>query len=169
MADVCWDWQRLHLASTWGGVHQGHVFWTWISNYSPWHSVKCHYLSMCQLLACGIDISKKLIKDGVDFRIYFHHGLFNTCHAQFIWHIETETKWPPFCRCQCRQKSVGTRQTFRTVKPRYLARDLTNLNRIYKAHQTNEWWTMKVFRSHWDDISIAFSWMKIIEFQIKFH
>ena len=27
--------------------------------------------------------------------------------------------------------------------------DLTNLNRIYKAHRTNVWWTMKVFRPHW--------------------
>ena len=33
--------------------------------------------------------------------------------------------------------------------PKCLMRDFTNLNRIYKAHWTNVWWIMKVFRVHW--------------------
>ena len=38
-----------------------------------------------------------------------------------------------------------THQTFPMTRPKCLMRDLTNLNRIYKAHQTNVWWLMKVF------------------------
>ena len=34
------------------------------------------------------------------------------------------------------------------ARPRCLMRDFTNLNRIYKAHWTNVWWTMKVFHEH---------------------
>ena len=36
------------------------------------------------------------------------------------------------------------------ARPKCLMRDLTNLNRIYKAHRSNVWWIMKVFRVHWD-------------------
>ena len=113
--------------------------------------MKCHYLSMCQLLACGIDISKKLIKEGVDFRIYFHHGLFNPAMLNLFHTLRPRQNGHHFADVSVGKK-CRTCQTFPTVKPKYLARDLTNLNRIYKAHQTNEWWTMKVFRSHWDDI-----------------
>ena len=38
--------------------------------------------------------------------------------------------------------------TFLMARPKCLMRDFTNLNRIYKAHRTNVWWTMKVFRLH---------------------
>ena len=41
-----------------------------------------------------------------------------------------------------------TCQTFPMARPKCLMRDFTNLNRIYKAHRTNVWWTMKVFRLH---------------------
>ena len=49
--------------------------------------------------------------------------------------------------------SVGekrrTRQTFLMARPKCLMGNFTNSYRIYKAHQTNVWWTMKVFRLHW--------------------
>ena len=35
------------------------------------------------------------------------------------------------------------------AKAKCLVGDLTNLYSIYKAHQTNVWWSMKVFRLHW--------------------
>ena len=41
-----------------------------------------------------------------------------------------------------------TCRTFAMTKPKCLMGDFTNLNRIYKAPQTNVWWTMKVFRLH---------------------
>ena len=41
-----------------------------------------------------------------------------------------------------------TCRTFPMTSPKCLMRDFTNLNRIYKAPQTNVWWTMKVFRLH---------------------
>ena len=41
-----------------------------------------------------------------------------------------------------------THRTFPMARPKCLMRDFTNLNRIYKAHQTNVWWIMKVFRLH---------------------
>ena len=44
-----------------------------------------------------------------------------------------------------------TCRTFPMARPKCLMRDFTNLNEIYnmyKAHQTNVWWTMKVFRLH---------------------
>ena len=40
------------------------------------------------------------------------------------------------------------RRTFPMARPKCLMGNLTNLYRIYKAHQTNVWWTMKVFRQH---------------------
>ena len=42
-----------------------------------------------------------------------------------------------------------THRTFPMARPKCLMRDLTNLKRIYKAHQTNVWWIMKVFQLHW--------------------
>ena len=35
------------------------------------------------------------------------------------------------------------------ARPKCLMRDFINLNRLYKAHRTNVWWIMKVFRLHW--------------------
>ena len=46
-----------------------------------------------------------------------------------------------------------TCQTFPMARPKCLMRDFTNLNRIYKAHRTNVWWTMKVFRLHWNTMN----------------
>ena len=34
------------------------------------------------------------------------------------------------------------------ARTKCLMRDFTYLNRIYKSHQTNVWWTMKVFQQH---------------------
>ena len=47
-----------------------------------------------------------------------------------------------------KQCSWNTRTdlTFLMARPKCLIRDFTNLNRIYKAHRTNVWWFMKVFR-----------------------
>ena len=42
-----------------------------------------------------------------------------------------------------------THQTFPMAGPKCLMRDFTNLIRIYKAHRTNVWWIMKVFRELW--------------------
>ena len=42
-----------------------------------------------------------------------------------------------------------TRRIFPMDKSNCLMRDFTNLNRIYKAHRTNIWWTLKVFRLQW--------------------
>ena len=45
--------------------------------------------------------------------------------------------------------SVGEkRRTFPMARPKCLMGNFPNLYRIYKAHQTNVWWTMKVFRLH---------------------
>ena len=41
-----------------------------------------------------------------------------------------------------------TCRTFLMARPKCLMRDFTNLNRIYKAHRANVWWTMKVFQIH---------------------
>ena len=41
-----------------------------------------------------------------------------------------------------------THQTFPMVRPKFLTGDFTNLCRIYKAHQTNAKWTLKVFHLH---------------------
>ena len=41
-----------------------------------------------------------------------------------------------------------TCQTFPMARRKCLIRDFTKLNRTYTAHQTNIWWTMKVFRLH---------------------
>ena len=43
-----------------------------------------------------------------------------------------------------------TCRTFPMARPKCLMRDFTNLNRICKAHQANVWWTLKVFRLHWN-------------------
>ena len=48
-----------------------------------------------------------------------------------------------------------TCQTFPMARPKCLLRDFTNLNRIHKAHQTNIWWTMKVFRLHCLNVYIS--------------
>ena len=45
-------------------------------------------------------------------------------------------------------KKRRTNQTFPVARPKCLMGDFTNLYGIYKAHQTNGWWTMKVFRRH---------------------
>ena len=42
-----------------------------------------------------------------------------------------------------------THRTFPMARPKYLTRDFINSKRIYKAHRTNAWWTMKVFQLHW--------------------
>ena len=41
-----------------------------------------------------------------------------------------------------------TCQTFPMARPKCLMRDFRNLNRIYKAHRTNVWWTKPVFQLH---------------------
>ena len=41
-----------------------------------------------------------------------------------------------------------TRRTFPMARRKCLMGNFTYLYRIYKAHQTNVWWTMKVFRLH---------------------
>ena len=41
-----------------------------------------------------------------------------------------------------------TCRTFPMARPKCPMRDFTNLNRIHKAHRTNVWWIMKVFRVH---------------------
>ena len=49
--------------------------------------------------------------------------------------------------------SVGEKRrtslTFPMARPKCLMGDFTNLYGMYKAHQTNVWWTMKAFRLHW--------------------
>ena len=41
-----------------------------------------------------------------------------------------------------------TRRTFPMARLKCLTGNFPNLYRAYKAHQTNVWWTMKVFRQH---------------------
>ena len=50
------------------------------------------------------------------------------------------------CAKFCRNHLIGH---VGNAKPKCLLRNFTNFNRIYKAHQTNVWWTMKVFRLHY--------------------
>ena len=61
--------------------------------------------------------------------------------------------------------SVGekrrTLQTFPTARPKYLTREVTNLNRIYKVHQTNVWWIMKVFLPFWNEFPAASEFCKL--------
>ena len=45
-------------------------------------------------------------------------------------------------------KNHRTFRTFLMARPKCLMRDFTNLDRIYKAHRTNVWWTTEVFRQH---------------------
>ena len=44
-----------------------------------------------------------------------------------------------------------TCRTFPMARAKCLMRDFMNFNRIYKAHSTIVWWTMKVFRLHCRD------------------
>ena len=50
-----------------------------------------------------------------------------------------------------------THWTFTMARPKRLMRNFTNLNRIYKAHQTNVWWIVKVFQVHCISIPSYFS------------
>ena len=43
------------------------------------------------------------------------------------------------------------------ARPKWLMRDFTNLNRIYKAHRTNVWWIIKVFRVHWSRVITCYT------------
>ena len=45
-------------------------------------------------------------------------------------------------------KNRRTCRTFPMARVKCLMRDFINFNRIYKAHRTIVWWTMKVFRLH---------------------
>ena len=62
------------------------------------------------------------------FKLYVH---WNSQAITFSVHENHQTYW-----------------TFLIARPKCLMRDFTNLNRIYKAHQTNVWWTKKVFQVH---------------------
>ena len=53
----------------------------------------------------------------------------------------------PCNSCNVAEK-CWTHQTFPMVRPKFLTGDFTNLCRIYKAHQTNAKWTLKVFHLH---------------------
>ena len=56
-----------------------------------------------------------------------------------------------------------THRTFPMARPKCLMRGFTNLNRIYKAHRTNVWWIMKVFRVHcWRTEYILAYWVNAI-------
>ena len=51
--------------------------------------------------------------------------------------------------CPVFTKIIGhVGRTFPMAMPICLMRNFTNLNRIYKAHWTNIWWTMKVIQLH---------------------
>ena len=50
--------------------------------------------------------------------------------------------------CSVLAKTVPTHQTFPKARPKCLMGNFTNSYRIYKAHQTDIWWTMKVFCLH---------------------
>ena len=52
-------------------------------------------------------------------------------------------------KCCSVHENHRTCRTFPMARPKCLMRDFTNLNRIYKAHWTNVWWTIKVFHEHW--------------------
>ena len=66
------------------------------------------------------------------------------------------TKEPAQYKCNhlisirhCRQKTSDIGH-FRRLRPNvWHLRDLRNLNRMYKAHKTNVWWTMRVLHLHW--------------------
>ena len=46
-------------------------------------------------------------------------------------------------------ENCRTCRTFFMARAKCPMRDFVNFNRIYKAHRTIVWWTMKVFRLHW--------------------
>ena len=75
---------------------------------------------------------------------------FRPPHTQ-TW-FDKKTCIPVFLNNKYVQSSVHenhrTCQTFPMARPKCLMRDFTNLNRIHKAHRTNVWWIMKVFRVH---------------------
>ena len=52
--------------------------------------------------------------------------------------------WRQYIR-QCRQKT-STHRTFPMARLKCLMEDFTNLYEIYKAHQTNVWWSHSVFQ-----------------------
>ena len=89
---------------------------TWISNYISHDIVVCVYLSMSQIPACFTQI-----------RNPFHYS---------------QSTWYRWLRVH---ENHRTHPTFPMARPKCLMRDFTNLTRIYKAHRTNVWWTMKVF------------------------
>ena len=52
-----------------------------------------------------------------------------------------------------------TCRTFPMARRKCPMRDFTNLNRIHKAHRTNVWWIMKVFRVHCYCTEGVMSWL----------
>ena len=54
-----------------------------------------------------------------------------------------------------------TCRTFPMARPKCPMRDITNLNRIHKAHRTNVWWIMKVFRVHWLRSLLFWGWLSL--------
>ena len=66
--------------------------------------------------------------------------------------LRKERQWLTHVGHNCSvHENQRTHRTFPLARPKCPMRDCTNLNRIYKvykAHQTNVWWIMKVFRAH---------------------
>ena len=83
--------------------------------------------------------------------------MFCTSTLSWTWTLWSMGCWANCCFSYVTWKfelcSVGkrrwTHRTFPMAWPKSLMEDFTNLYGIYKAHQTNVWWTMQVFHLHW--------------------
>ena len=124
----------------------------WVTNALPYRwcirnaasTYGCLYVSLCQYAHTLVYV---YMNELMCISIYAHIHM-SAClwHASMCVCVRVYV-YPASCI------SVGekrrTHRTFPMARPKCLMGDFTNFYGIYKAHQTNVWWTMKVFRLHW--------------------
>ena len=82
---------------------------------------------------------------GCHDNLQYHHQQKKLASWQF--NIMVAIKNIDFYLCSVHENH-RTHRTFPMARPKCPMRDFTNFNRIYKAHRTNVWCIMKVFRVH---------------------
>ena len=97
----------------------------------------CHFHSRKCFWNCRLPIWRPFCPGGDELILSWYSGC---CSPGAVL-----TKYSLYCSVH---ENHRIHRTFPMAKPKCLIRDFTNLNRIYKAHQTNVWWIMKYFRVH---------------------
>ena len=102
---------------------------------------------------------------------YLHNGIFNTGKmtslywiSPMVYHLHCLACIQYLELCCSVHENHGTCRTFPMARPKCL---ITNLNRIYEAHQTNVWWIMKVQLQwcwtwcHWTVCELNHKWLEM--------